>query len=54
MRVSPGHALAVWSRNFTMYRRTWKALNADRPFYDDYQSRCTRRIPLIRLPGRAG
>ncbi len=24
MRVSPGHALAVWQRNFAMYRRTWK------------------------------
>jgi lipooligosaccharide transport system permease protein len=24
MRVSPRHALAVWQRNFAMYRRTWK------------------------------
>ncbi len=24
MRISPGHALAVWQRNLTMYRRTWK------------------------------
>jgi lipooligosaccharide transport system permease protein len=24
MRVSPRHALAVWHRNFAMYRRTWK------------------------------
>ena len=24
MRVSPRHALAVWWRNFAMYRRTWK------------------------------
>ena len=25
------------------------ALNADRPWYDDYQSRTDRRIPLVRL-----
>jgi lipooligosaccharide transport system permease protein len=24
MTVSPRHALAVWQRNFAMYRRTWK------------------------------
>jgi lipooligosaccharide transport system permease protein len=24
VRVSPRHALAVWRRNFAMYRRTWK------------------------------
>ena len=24
MKVSPRHALAVWHRNFAMYRRTWK------------------------------
>ncbi len=24
MRVSPRHALAVWRRNFALYRRTWK------------------------------
>ncbi len=24
MRVSPAYALAVWRRNFAMYRRTWK------------------------------
>jgi lipooligosaccharide transport system permease protein len=24
MRVSAAHAVAVWRRNFTMYRRTWK------------------------------
>jgi len=24
VRVSPRHVLAVWHRNFTMYRRTWK------------------------------
>ena len=31
------------------YRRTWNALVQDRPFYVDYQSRTTRRLPLIRL-----
>jgi hypothetical protein len=32
------------------YDVTWAALTADRPFYIDYQSRTTRRIPLVRLP----
>ncbi|HSA53334.1 MAG TPA: nitroreductase/quinone reductase family protein [Yinghuangia sp.] len=32
------------------YTETWAALTADRAFYADYQTRCTRRIPLIRLP----
>lgn len=27
----------------------WAALTADRPFYDDYQARTTRLIPLVRL-----
>jgi len=31
------------------YQKTWDALVLDRPFYVDYQSRTTRRIPLIRL-----
>ena len=31
------------------YDRIWAALNADRPYYDDYQSRTDRRIPLVRL-----
>ena len=31
------------------YAETWAALNADRPWYDDYQSRTDRRIPLVRL-----
>jgi deazaflavin-dependent oxidoreductase (nitroreductase family) len=31
------------------YRRTWDALVVDRPFYVDYQSRTTRKLPLIRL-----
>jgi deazaflavin-dependent oxidoreductase (nitroreductase family) len=34
------------------YHRTWAALNRDRPFYDDYQSRTTRPIPLVRLVER--
>jgi len=31
------------------YERTWTGLTADRAYYDDYQSRCERRIPLVRL-----
>ena len=31
------------------YTDTWAALTADRAYYDDYQSRCERRIPLVRL-----
>ena len=31
------------------YARVWAALVADRPFYADYQSRTTRRLPLVRL-----
>ena len=31
------------------YAETWATLNADRPWYDDYQSRTDRRIPLVRL-----
>jgi len=27
----------------------WAGLNADRPYYNDYQSRTDRRIPLVRL-----
>jgi hypothetical protein len=34
------------------YRRTWDALVVDRPFYVDYQSRTTRKLPLIRLVRR--
>ena len=33
-------------------RDTWAALNRDRPFYDDYQSRTARPIPLVRLRER--
>jgi deazaflavin-dependent oxidoreductase (nitroreductase family) len=31
------------------YTTIWAALCADRPFYDVYQSRTSRRIPLVRL-----
>ncbi len=29
--------------------RIWAQLTADRPFYAEYQSRCERQIPLVRL-----
>lgn len=31
------------------YQETWAGLTADRPWYNDYQSRTDRRIPLVRL-----
>lgn len=31
------------------YTKTWGALTGDRPFYNDYQAKTERRIPLIRL-----
>ena len=31
------------------YAQIWAALIVDRPFYQDYQDRCERRIPLVRL-----
>jgi deazaflavin-dependent oxidoreductase (nitroreductase family) len=31
------------------YDRTWAGITADRPWYNDYQSRTERRIPLVRL-----
>jgi len=31
------------------YTATWAGLTADRPYYDDYQTRTDRRIPLVRL-----
>ena len=34
------------------YERTWAGLTADRPWYNDYQSRTDRRIPLVRLVER--
>jgi len=32
------------------YTRTWDALTADRAWYNDYQAKTDRRIPLVRLP----
>ena len=32
------------------YTRTWAALTADRAWYNDYQAKTDRRIPLVRLP----
>lgn len=34
------------------HERTWAGLLADRPWYADYQERCQRRIPLVRLVER--
>ena len=34
------------------YRRAWDAMTRDRPYYIEYQKKCTRRIPLLRLPPR--
>ena len=31
------------------YDRVWAGINADRPYYNDYQSRTDRKIPLVRL-----
>jgi deazaflavin-dependent oxidoreductase (nitroreductase family) len=31
------------------YKRTWAGLTADRGYYNDYQTRTDRRIPLVRL-----
>jgi deazaflavin-dependent oxidoreductase (nitroreductase family) len=31
------------------YQRIWNALTADRPYYNDYQARTERRIPLVRI-----
>lgn len=32
------------------YEQTWAALTADRAWYQDYQDKTERRIPLVRLP----
>ena len=32
------------------YERTWARLTTDRAWYDDYQARTDRRIPLVALP----
>ena len=34
------------------YHRIWVALTTDRPYYNDYQTRTDRRIPLVRLVER--
>jgi deazaflavin-dependent oxidoreductase (nitroreductase family) len=31
------------------YTRIWSGLTADRPYYNDYQSRTERKLPLVRL-----
>ena len=31
------------------YQRTWAGLTADREYYNGYQARTERRIPLVRL-----
>ncbi len=31
------------------YATVWAGLTADRPYYNDYQSRTDRRLPLVRL-----
>lgn len=33
------------------YGETWARLVKDRAYYDEYQAKTERRIPLIRLPG---
>ena len=32
------------------YEQTWALLTADRAWYDDYQEKTSRRIPLVALP----
>jgi deazaflavin-dependent oxidoreductase (nitroreductase family) len=32
------------------YQRVWGQLTADRAWYEDYQAKTDRRIPLVRLP----
>jgi deazaflavin-dependent oxidoreductase (nitroreductase family) len=32
------------------YDRIWKLLTADRAWYNDYQAKTDRKIPLVRLP----
>ena len=31
------------------YAAVWAGLTADRPYYNDYQSRTDRQLPLVRL-----
>ena len=46
--------LVFWSRAEILegdeYRTIWDALTADRAWYNDYQAKTERRIPLVRLP----
>ena len=46
------HAL-YWSKPEILegdeYAKVWAGLTADRAYYNDYQSRTERRIPLVRL-----
>ncbi len=52
VRVQGGHQF--WSRAEVLegedYTRTWEGLTADRAWYNDYQAKTDRRIPLVRLP----
>ena len=52
VRVQGGRQF--WSRPDILegdeYQRTWEALTADRAWYNDYQAKTDRRIPLVRLP----
>lgn len=34
----------------SQYEQTWALLTADREWYNDYQAKTARRIPLVRLP----
>jgi deazaflavin-dependent oxidoreductase (nitroreductase family) len=51
VRVQSGQ---YWSRPDILdgdeYDRTWQQLTADRAWYNDYQAKTDRRIPLVRLP----
>jgi deazaflavin-dependent oxidoreductase (nitroreductase family) len=51
VRVQHG---SYWSRPEILegdeYDRTWAKLTADRAWYNDYQAKTDRRIPLVRLP----
>lgn len=53
VKVGAQHG-AYWSKPEILegddYTTTWAALTADRAWYNDYQARTHRRIPLVRLP----
>ena len=44
-----GLARSLPARVVLVPQDTRRGLTADRPYYDDYQTRCERRIPLVRL-----